>query len=74
MSRRSLTQKRPRASKKRSRLKRTLAISLLVGGVLLETFANVVQLVESHIVHDVVAQARSSWPAVAERAVKAVWP
>lgn len=47
---------RPARATSRSRLRRTLAIALLVGGVLLETAANLVQLAESHIVHDTLAR------------------
>lgn len=47
--------KKKKARTKRQKLRRTLAILLLVGGVLLETVANIVQLVESDTIADAVA-------------------
>jgi hypothetical protein len=46
--------KKKKARTKAQKVRRTLAIVLLSGGVLLETVANVVQLVESETVQDAV--------------------
>ena len=59
----------------RSRVRRSIAIALVIAGVMLETAANLVQLAESRILHQAFAElSTASWPTRVAHALYGLWP